>query len=78
MGLSEMDVKIVYCAPCGYIGIAENLKKEIQKNFKKAKVELVKGSHGIFDVFVDKKLIFSKYEEGRFPEKVEIIEKVKS
>jgi len=73
-----VDVKIVYCYPCGYIGIAQNLKKEIEKNFKNAKVKLVKGEHGILDISVNNKLIFSKYKEGRFPEAEEIIEKVKA
>jgi len=72
-----MEVKIVYCYPCGYIGIAQNLKKEIEKNVKKANVKLVKGEHGILDISVNDKLIFSKYKEGRFPEAKEIIEKVK-
>ena len=72
-----MDVKIVDCQPCGYIGIAQNLKKEIEKNVKNAKVKLIKGDHGILDISVNNKLIFSKYKEGRFPEAGEIVEKVK-
>lgn len=33
----------------------------------KARVELVPGGGGIFDVVVDGKLIYSKHETGRFP-----------
>jgi selT/selW/selH-like putative selenoprotein len=29
--------------------------------------ELSKGSEGSFDVFVNGKLVFSKFEEGRYP-----------
>jgi selT/selW/selH-like putative selenoprotein len=29
--------------------------------------ELSKGSEGSFDVFINGKLVFSKFEEGRFP-----------
>ncbi len=39
---------------------------------------LEKGSGGVFDVFVDGKLIFSKHERGRFPDAHEIIEQIPS
>ena len=35
-----------------------------------------KGSSGVFDVRVDGKLIFSKHEEGRFPEEDEILDEL--
>ncbi len=35
------------------------------------------GAHGIFDVIVDGKTVFSKYEAGRFPEDGEVVEKMK-
>jgi selenoprotein W-related protein len=38
---------------------------------------LVPGSGGIFDVTVDDKLVFSKFETGRFPKSGEISEKIK-
>ena len=34
---------------------------------------LVEGSGGVFDVHLDKRLIFSKDETGRFPENDEIV-----
>jgi selenoprotein W-related protein len=43
---------------------------------KKAKgfdVTLVKGSGGVFDVFRDDQLLYSKHETGRFPEAPEIV-----
>jgi selenoprotein W-related protein len=43
---------------------------------KKAKgldAQLVKGSGGVFDVFRDDQLVFSKHETGRFPEAQEIV-----
>lgn len=71
-----MEVKITYCVPCGYITRAEWLKKDLEKNVKDVKVVLNPGDKGIFDVFVDKKLIFSKHKEGRFPESDEIVKMV--
>ena len=35
--------------------------------------ELIPGGNGIFDVVVDNKKIFSKYETDRFPENNEIL-----
>jgi len=35
--------------------------------------ELVEGSGGVFDVFADGSLVFSKHREGRFPNAAEIL-----
>ncbi len=35
---------------------------------------LVEGGGGVFDVFVDDELVFSKHAEGRYPENDEIVE----
>lgn len=39
--------------------------------------DLVRGGGGIFDVVVDGKLIFSKHNEGRFPDPYEVINQIK-
>ena len=72
-----MNIKIVYCVPCGYLPFAEGLKKTIEAHAKDAKVVLEGGKGGVLDVFVDNKLIFSKHKEGRYPEFKEILEKMK-
>ena len=46
--------------------------EELAKNLG-AEVELIAGSNGIFDVTVGGKMIFSKFEQGRFPQADEII-----
>lgn len=38
---------------------------------------LVPGGNGIFDVIVNEKLVFSKFETGRFPNPSEVVEKLK-
>jgi predicted Rdx family selenoprotein len=46
---------------------------------KKAKgidAQLVKGSGGIFDVYEDERLVFSKHAEHRFPEADEILDEL--
>jgi len=35
--------------------------------------KLVPGGNGIFDVIVDEKQVFSKYDAGRFPEPGEVV-----
>ncbi|MCX5716729.1 MAG: Rdx family protein [Nitrospirae bacterium] len=39
---------------------------------------LFKGSNGIFDVNVDGKIIYSKYQTGKFPEENELIALIKN
>ncbi len=36
----------------------------------------MKGSGGVFDVELDGKMVFSKHEEGRFPEPGEVLERL--
>ena len=36
--------------------------------------KLIPGSSGVFDVVIDGKKLFSKHDEGRFPEEDEIVE----
>jgi selenoprotein W-related protein len=52
------------------------LAGEIQENLK-ITPELVKLSGGIFEVYVDNELIFSKKALGRFPEPGEVMGKLK-
>ena len=37
------------------------------------KPELIEGKNGIFDVVVDRDLVFSKHKAGRFPQNDEIL-----
>jgi selT/selW/selH-like putative selenoprotein len=48
------------------------LGDELNKNLG-ADIELVAGSNGIFDISLDGNMIFSKFEQGRFPQPDEII-----
>ncbi len=47
--------------------MAGELKKEFSVD-----AELAPGSHGIFDVNVDGKLVYSKFKTGSFPEPGEV------
>jgi selT/selW/selH-like putative selenoprotein len=48
--------------------LADELKKELGVDAK-----LVKGSGGAFEVTVDGKLMYSKLQNGRFPESGEVV-----
>ncbi|TSC89378.1 MAG: hypothetical protein G01um10145_535 [Microgenomates group bacterium Gr01-1014_5] len=67
-------IKIKYCVPCGYLAKAEEFKKALEE--KGGEVELVEGDRGVFDVWVNDKLVFSKHEQGRYPEIEEITSKL--
>ena len=49
---------------------------EIRKQRPDVEVRLVKGSGGQFEVTVDGRPIFSKKQQGRFPETREILESI--
>lgn len=67
------QIKIVYCKPCGYFDRAESMKRRLEDKFgKNISVNLEAGTHGIFDVYVDGKMVFSRFKEGKFPSAEEI------
>ncbi|AEE92928.1 conserved hypothetical protein [Acidianus hospitalis W1] len=69
-------VKIVYCRPCGYLDMALELARDLLQYFENIKVEIEQGKNGIFDVYLNDELIFSRYKEKRFPENMEILKEV--
>ncbi|MEM0293768.1 MAG: Rdx family protein [Saccharolobus sp.] len=67
---------MVYCRPCKYLDRAINLARDILSYFEEANVELVQGDRGIFDVYVNDELIFSRYNQKTFPEHQEILKEI--
>ena len=67
-----MPISITYCGQWNYLPYAASLAEVITKTFG-IEPKLVRGNKGIFDIVVDGKLIFSKYDTGRFPENGEIV-----
>ena len=49
---------------------------EIKKQRGNIETHLIKGSGGQFEVVLDGKLIFSKKQQGRFPEPSEILQSI--
>ena len=57
-----------------YLPNASSLEDELRSKYDNIDVTLIEGSGGIFDVYFNGKLIFSKKLSKRFPSKGEIID----
>lgn len=70
----ENCVKIVYCTQCRWLPRACWMAQELLTTFEQelAEVALAPGTGGTFDVFLNDEIIFSRAEQGRFPESKEL------
>ena len=66
-----MKATITYCVMWNYLPDAERVSDELKS--KGIKVDLIKGSNGVFDVEIDGKLIYTKRNTGRFPSRGELL-----
>ncbi|MEM2036675.1 MAG: Rdx family protein, partial [Candidatus Caldarchaeum sp.] len=74
-----MNVRILYCVPCGHLPQAMDLAKNLLNRYgqrlnKNFSVTLDTTDGGIFEVYVDGELVFSRHKERRFPTDTEIVE----
>lgn len=75
--LRKKKVKIIYCKPCGYTPNAQGMKEALEDQLKnKVAVSLVAADQGIYDVYVDEKLVFSAHRELRLPTTEEIMKQL--
>ena len=67
-------VEIIYCSQCRFILRASWMAQELLMTFgsELGELALVPDSGGIFEVRVDGERIWSKKEQGRFPESKEL------
>jgi selenoprotein W-related protein len=67
-------VEITYCSQCRFVLRATWLTQELLMTFDTdlGEVALVPASGGVFEVRVDGDLVWSKKEQGRFPEAKEL------
>jgi selenoprotein W-related protein len=67
-------VEITYCSQCRFILRASWLAQELLMTFDTdlGELALVPGTGGIFEVRVDDDLIWSKKQQGRFPDSKEL------
>lgn len=72
-------VEIVYCTQCRWLLRAAWMAQELLTTFEKAlgEVALVPGSGGVFEIRVNEACLWSRSEEGRFPDIKELKQRVR-
>jgi len=67
-------IEIEYCTQCRWLLRAAWLAQELLTTFDGdlGEVALVPGSGGIFEIRCDGRLLYSRKDEGRFPEAKEV------
>ena len=70
-----MKLSIEYCNVWNYLPRAASLASTILKKYgtSVSSLKLIPSSGGVFEILNDKNVVFSKKNEGRFPEENEII-----
>ncbi len=72
--MQSHQIEIRYCTQCRWLLRAAWMAQELLTTFEGdiERVSLVPGSGGIFELWLDQTLIFSRKEAQRFPEAKEI------
>lgn len=72
-------VSIIYCTQCRWLLRAAWLAQELLTTFEDelGEVALRPGTGGVFEIRVNEALIWSRKEEGRFPEAKEVKQRVR-
>jgi selenoprotein W-related protein len=70
MGIRNPRIEIEYCTQCRWLLRAAWTAQELLTTFQEetGEVSLQPGTGGIFEVRVDGAIVWSRKEEGRFPE----------
>ena len=72
-------IAIVYCSQCRWLLRAGWTAQELLTTFaaELGEVALVPGGSGVFEVWLNDELIWSRKEQGRFPELKELKQRVR-
>ena len=72
--INSPRIEIHYCTQCRFILRANWLAQELLMTFtdKLGELALVPSTGGVFSVYLDGELIYSKQEQGRFPDSKEL------
>jgi selenoprotein W-related protein len=67
-------LEIEYCTQCRWLLRAAWMAQELLTNFENGigELALISGAGGIFEVRLDGETVFSRKQEGRFPESKEL------
>jgi selenoprotein W-related protein len=77
--VSQPVVEIVYCRQCRWLLRAAWMAQELLSTFEEelGGVTLKSGTGGIFVISIDGAVVWSRKEEGRFPDIVELKQRVR-
>ncbi len=77
--MNKPRLEIEYCTQCRWLLRAAWMAQELLTTFEAdlGGVTLVPGTGGIFEVRLDNEIIFSRKEQGRFPESKELKQRVR-
>ena len=66
--MSEVDVEIEYCVPCGFLDRASDLQYLLLRTFGQRLdgVALRTDEDGVFRVRVGEELVYDKFEDGSY------------
>ena len=66
--MSEVDVEIEYCVPCGFLDRASDLQYLLLRTFGQQldRVSLCTGDDGVFRVVVGGEVVYDKFEHGPY------------
>jgi selenoprotein W-related protein len=72
--MNKPRIELRYCTQCRWLLRAAWMAQELLTTFEKelGEVALVPGEGGVFEVRLDGELIFSRKDQGRFPESKEL------
>ncbi len=77
--ISKPHVEIEYCAMCGFLLRAAWMAQELLTTFRDelGALTLVPSGGGVFEVRVEGRTIWSKQQEGRYPEARELKQRLR-
>ncbi len=77
--MKTYQIEIHYCTQCRWMLRAAWIAQELLITFESdiARVSLVPGSGGIFDIRLENNLIYSRQQQGQFPELKHIKQKIR-
>jgi selenoprotein W-related protein len=66
--MSEVDVEIEYCVPCGFLDRASDLQYLLLRTFGDSldRVSLRTGDDGVFRVRMGDELVYDKFRDGDY------------
>ncbi len=77
--MNKPRLEIEYCTQCHWLLRAAWMAQELLTTFEAelGGITLVPGTGGVFEVRLDNQIIFSRKEQGRFPESKELKQRVR-